>query len=50
MTVRSDGEHGRRSCYFWLMVFLLLVLAVGIALLLLGLVFGVPPFPQIVTL
>jgi hypothetical protein len=50
MTAGSGKAHGQRSCYFWLMVFLLTVLAVGIALWILGLVYAAPPFPGAVIL
>jgi hypothetical protein len=50
MTAGQGKTRARRSCYFWLMVFLLAALAVGTALWILGLVYATPHIPFAVTL
>ena len=45
MKVASRRPRRRRSWFFWVMLALWLLLAVGAALLVLGVVYGAPPYP-----
>jgi len=47
MTLSPDRLRKPRTAYFWLMLSLILLLALGLLLLIAGIATGSPPFPSV---